>query len=332
MPDPDAPRKPRRAWLIAPFVLVLIGFAALTGWWFYMRGQIEAGLDQLAEGGKGYSARYQGRHVGGYPFRFELTLDQATVSEPSGWGLAAPTLEVVASVFDPSHAVAVAPKGVVLSRPGKGTVAIDGQVLRASAGGFGKRPRFDVEARGITIRPLADSQPMPFASADLFEVHLRPEAEDVDRLFVILQGAMPTPGSLMNRVTDGKSNLQLEASLMQAHALRGRDWPSVLRNWQAAGGEMRIVRSQASVGTAMLSADGSTLGLDAEGRLHGKLDLRLTDGPAAMMALGATGVLPQETAAVGAGLAPRAAKFSLRFRDGQTMVGPIPIGKAPRPY
>src|SRR4029077_261559 len=118
-------------WLILPFVLVLIAFAALSGWWFYMRGEIEAGLTQLAEGGRAYSAGYQGSHIGGYPFRFELTLDQPTVSEPSGWGLAAPTIEIVASVFDPSHAVAIAPKGVVLSRPGKGTVAIDGKVLRA---------------------------------------------------------------------------------------------------------------------------------------------------------------------------------------------------------
>src|SRR5436190_9071746 len=192
MPDPDAPRKPRRAWLIAPFVLVLLAFAVLTGWWFYMRGQIEAGLDRLAVGGRGYIARYQGRHVGGYPFRFELTLDQPTVSEPSGWGLAAPTIEVVASVFDPGHAVAIAPKGVVLSRPGKGTVAIDGQVLRASAGGFNKRPRFDIEARGITIRTLPESEPMPFASADLFEIHLRPEAGDIDHLFVLLPGPLPT--------------------------------------------------------------------------------------------------------------------------------------------
>src|SRR5436190_9945576 len=173
---------------------------------------------------------------------------------------------------------------------------------------------------------------MPFASADLFEIHLRPEAGDIDHLFVQVQGALPTPGSPMSRLTDGKSNLQLEATLMQAHALKGRDWPGLLRNWQAAGGEMRIVRSQASVGQAMLSADGSAIGLDAQGRLHGKLDLRLTNGPSAMLALGAAGVLPPETAATGAGLAPREAKFTLRFRDGETMAGPIPIGKAPRPY
>jgi hypothetical protein len=332
MPDLDAPRKPRRAWLIAPFVLVLIGFAALSAWWFYMRGQIESGLDQLAQGGKGYAVAFHSRSIGGYPFRFEVTLDQPRLSEPSGWGLAAPRLDLVSSVFDPNHAVVVAPKGVVLSRPGKGSVAIDGPVLRASAGGLTSRPRFDIEARGVTIRPVDGGQPMPFASADVFELHLRPEAGDTDRLFFGLQGAMPTPGGLMTRVTDGKSNLQLEAVLSQAHALTGRDWPSLLRNWQAAGGEMKVTRSQAQVGQAVLSADGSTLGLDTEGRLHGKLDLRLQDGPSAMMALGAAGVLPPETAAVGAGLAPRQAKFALRFRDGQTLVGPLPIGKAPRLY
>jgi hypothetical protein len=51
-----------------------------------------------------------------------------------------------------------------------------------------------------------------------------------------------------------------------------------------------------------------------------------------MMAMGAAGVLPPDTAAVGAELAPREAKVTLRFTGGETQVGPLPIGRAPKLY
>ncbi|HET9161030.1 MAG TPA: DUF2125 domain-containing protein, partial [Caulobacteraceae bacterium] len=229
----------------------------------------------------------------------------------------------------------LAPQGVVLSRPNKGAVAINGKVLRASFGGFGGiggRPRFDIEAKGFTIQPQPGGTPMPFSAADAFELHLRPEGGDQDRLFLTLDGATPTADTPMARITDGKSSLSLEATISQAHALTGPTWPAILRSWQGAGGVFKIVKSQANVGQAVISADDSALGLEPDGRLHGKLDLHLKEGPAAMMALGATGVLPPDTAAVGAGLAPREAHVALKFRAGETMVGPISIGKAPRLY
>lgn len=330
MHDAPAIRKPRLIWLILPFALVAAGFAMLSGWWVYSKGRIERDLDDLTKPGHAAQVSFHSRGISGYPFRIELTLDQPSLVEASGWALSAPRLEAAASVFDPSHIVVVAPNGVTLTRPGKGAIAIDGKVLRASAGGFGHEPRFDIEAQGFTLRPAPGATPMPFTSADRFEAHLRPETGDNSRLFVALDGAVATPDTAMGRATTGKSSLKLEATLNQAHAFAGRDWPSVLRTWQAAGGEMRIVNSQAQVAGATLSAGGSALGLEPDGNLHGKLDLHLTDGPAAMLALGGTGILPPDTAAKAADLAPKQAHVTLKFRAGETMVGPISIGKSPR--
>jgi hypothetical protein len=332
MTDAEPPRKPRLLWLFLPFVLVAVAVVGLCGYWVYLKGQIETSLDRMAAGQGRVHASYKTRQISGFPFRFEVTLDEPSFSESSGWGLSAPRLEAVAGIFDPNHAVIIAPNGVILSRPNKGAVAIDGERLRASAGGFNTRPRFDIEAKAITIRAQPGAEAMPFSAVDDFELHLRPEGGDQDSLFLKLDGGAPTPGGLLAKVTDGKSSLQLAATISQAHALTGHDWPSLLKSWQAAGGEMTINQSQATVGAATLSADGSALGLEPDGRLHGKLELRLTDGPSAMRALGATGVLPLDTAEVGAGLAPRQAKFMLKFRAGETMVGPISIGKSPRLY
>jgi len=137
---------------------------------------------------------------------------------------------------------------------------------------------------------------------------------------------------MMARLTDSKSNLKLEAELSHASALKGATWPDLVRSWSAAGGEMTVLRAEAQVAKALLTVEKSGLAVEADGRLRGKLKLRLSEGSDGILALGATGVLPQETAAVGSGLAPDNAAITLRFENGLTQVGPLPIGKAPRVY
>ena len=66
------------------------------------------------------------------------------------------------------------------------------------------------------------------------------------------------------------------------------------------------------------------------------LSLTLTRASEGMLALGAVGAIPEETAAVGAGLAGATGgsgiEATLDFRDGQTLLGPLPLGPAPRLY
>lgn len=332
MPDAAASRKPRRFWLFAPYVLVLIAFALWSAYWFYARGQVLQALDNARKPQSGYTLSYDRGRVGGYPFRFETELTNPRLSERSGWALAAPSLQVISAAYNPTHAVIVAPRGVTLTRPNKGPVEITGKVLRASVADLQDRPRISVEARDITLVPVNGGTPMPFGAAKVFELHLRPTAGDLTRLFFGLEGAIPTPGTLMARATDGATNLNLEGDLTHSAALKGSNWPALLTSWSAAGGEMRLVRAEAQVGQAVMSAANSTLSADESGRLRGKLDLRLRQGPDAVMALGATGVLPSETAAVGAGLVGNEAHFVLHFRGGDTFVGPLPIGRAPKLY
>lgn len=332
MPDRDSPRKPRRRWLVLPYAVVAIGVVAWSAYWFYAKGRIAAELDAMAGGRGAASVSYSSRSIGGYPFRFLVTFNDLRASEPSGWGLAAPVLEVEAAAYDLSHVVLVAPRGLTITRPGKGAVDVAGEALRASIGGFSTRLRFSIEATKLRLSPRPGAEPFPFSSAERFEVHLRPEANDRARLFFGITGGLPTAGSQLSRVTDGKTTLRLEAELTQAQALRGRDWPSLVRRWAQAGGQMTVARAEANVGQLVLSSENSTLSVEDDGRLRGKLDLRLSQGAAGMMALGAAGVLPDETAAVGAGLAGSGPHFALRFKGGDTLVGPLPIGKAPRVY
>ena len=90
-------------------------------------------------------------------------------------------------------------------------------------------------------------------------------------------------------------------------------------------------------GESVLSLRPSTLAVDDAGYLAGDLALSLSKASQGVMALGAVGVLPQETAAVASGLTGvqlpgKPLEATLSFRDGQTWLGPLPLGPAPRVY
>ena len=332
MPDATKPRKPNRLWLFAPYALVLIALAGWSAYWLHARDRIEAGLAAAAKPGGRQTITYSSHTIGGFPFRYVLGFKDAKVSEASGWGIAAPELQVEIAAYDLDHLVAVAPRGLTLMRPEKGPIDVAGDSLRASIGGLRSRLRFGVEAKGLRLTTKTGDELLPLAAASLFRVNLVPQTGDLAQFFVQLDNATPTPGTALARVADGPASLKLAAVISHSSALVGANWPDVMRHWSAASGDMVIDHAEAAFGPVKLSTDKSGLAVDEDGRLRGKIDLKLSEGSSGMMALGATGVLPPETAAVGAGLAGSSAHFALKFKNGETLVGPLPIGKAPRLY
>lgn len=332
MPEPEAPRKPRRRWVLLPYVLVLLLAAAWSVNWFITKDRILKTLEAAKAPANGHQLAFKSASLSGFPFRYNLVLTDPGFSETSGWGVSAPKLEVEASAFNPRHLVAVAPQGLTLTRPEKGAVQITGEALRASVAGLPSRPRISIEGVKVRIAPLAGGKPLPFAALDKFELHVRPEDGDKGRVYLALTNAAPAPDSLLARAADGLAAVKLQAVVSSLSQMHGADLPQLLRRWTAAGGELTLVGAEAQVGKAVLSAKESSLALDADGRLRGKLDLSLRQGSAGMLALGATGVLPEETAAVGAGLAGESAHVVLHFKEGRTLIGPLPIGRAPKVY
>src|SRR5437763_244102 len=140
--DPHAARKPRRLGLYLPFVLLLAAGAAWSVLWFWAREEAKTRMDasvrDLARAG--YQIGWKSRSVGGYPFRMDVTLTDASVREASGWGLQAPLLEGEAFLYAPTHWMLAAPQGLTFVRPVGGPVAVSGEVLRASLSELDKRP------------------------------------------------------------------------------------------------------------------------------------------------------------------------------------------------
>ena len=162
-----APRKPRRLGLYGPF-LVLLAFAlAWSAGWLWLRAETLRRLDGARTSmiGTGRNLSWASRAVTGFPFRLDVNLTNLRLREPSGWGLAFPTLNAEALVFAPTRWVAVAPDGAAFTRPAGGQVIVGAKVLRASVSKLNAHPpRISVEGIGLTFTAAPGAEPF-FVSA-----------------------------------------------------------------------------------------------------------------------------------------------------------------------
>lgn len=343
MTDPNSLRKPRRRGLVLPFLLAGVLVVGWSGWWLYLRGQVETALDTGAETMKaqGYTVSWASRSVGGYPFRVSVTLKDVQVAEPSGYGFSAPVLEAEAAAYTPNPVVFAAPEGMVVRRPGNKAFAVKGKVLRASLSHLDRTPpRLSVEGVDLQFGALKGAAPLSFSAMERMEFHLRPNANEADTadVFLRLQNATPANNDLLARVADGKPvTIGVEGKVTGASFLHGSGWREVAQAWSTAKGALTVAKGGVAAGEAVLSVQPSTLSIDETGHLTGGLSLSLTRAADGVMALGAVGVLPKETAAVASGLTGvqlpgRPLEATLTFHDGQTWLGPLPLGPAPKVY
>lgn len=341
MPNSATPRKPRRLGLVAPFVVLGLALTAWTGWWLYLRGEVLARMDAAAAEMKaqGYTLTWAKRSIGGYPFRISITLEDAQIAEPSGYGLSAPVLKIESAAYTINPIGLAAPQGAVIRRPGNKAFAVKGKVLRASVSHLERTPpRIAVQGVDLEFSAVEGAQPPSFGAMKIFEARVTPTDGDKADVFVRLDRATPANNALLSRVANGApATIGFEGTINGASFLRGRGWSQVLQAWSAAKGSLAVRQGGIMAGEAVLSLQPSTLSIDSSGQLAGDLALSLSRASQGVMALGAVGVLPQETAAVASGLtgvepAGKPLEATLTFRGGQTWIGPLPLGPAPRVY
>jgi len=289
--------------------------------------------------GAGGDLSWASRAVTGFPFRLDVNLTNLRLREPSGWGLAFPTLNAEAPVFAPTHWVAVAPAGLAFTRPTGGEVMVGAKVLRASVSGLAAHPpRISVEAIGLTFTAAPGASPFFVRTAADLHLHTRAGPEDQGAIYVELDRAAAPLTGLMGRIAaGGPVNLTADAIYTHAAALSGPDWAGAVRAWSAAGGSLNVRRLRLAAGDAVLDAHAGTLTVDDDGRLRGALAASLRQAPRALAVMGRRGTIAAEAAGaagevVGARSAGPFAAVTLDFQAGQTTLGPAAIGPAPKVY
>jgi hypothetical protein len=321
MPDPSAPpqpRRPKRFWLFAPYVLLLIAILAWSAFWWAESGRVQRKVEDEAKAlqMQGYVAQWSSIKVDGYPFRLRLVLIGPKVADSAGWGLSATRVEAQAMAYAPDTWVLAAPEGLIFGRPGKGDVSVSGKSIRASVAALGSaQPRLAFEGDALTLAPAPGATPPAFASIDRLELDLQPGPNDQAAFYVKLDGGVVRPEAGIAKLASGKPfSLMWDARLTRLSALRGSNWPGALQAWRNAGGSMTVAGAALGVGGLSFKGQGGPLSVDPDGRLKGELPLKLdagqTPNQALLQALGLLGPVP------------------LRFDDGHASIGPIPVGAA----
>lgn len=338
MTGPDSPLRRRRLGLYAPFVLLLLLFAAVTMDWECTRAEILQRLAAMRTGpaGRGVALAYGRARLYGFPFRLDLDLQNTRLSEPSGWAISTPQMKAEAYLFSPAHWVVVAPVGLVIDRRQNGPLIVRGKALRASLAQIGARPpRLSVEGLDLTFATPPGARPFALASAGEFHLHTKGGPNDQGALYLSVVAGRASEASLLGRIAaGGPVDFTLEAIWSRASKLAGSSWPGSLRNWAMSGGRLNLRRLEVTAGRAAVRVKPGLLTVGPDGRLSGQLSTTLVRASTLLNAMVLDGSLPAETARAAALItgAPgsEAAVAPLDFQAGQTTLGPVALGPAPR--
>jgi hypothetical protein len=298
MTDMTSARHNRRFWRIFTLpILVLIAAAAWSAFWFYAASEAEVKADawraREAKSGRVYDCAK--RSMAGFPFRFEVRCEAASVSLISQTAAQAPVtaklseILVVAQVYDPKLLIAefAAPATIADSR-GTPTMVVNWSKARSSVVGLPAIPqRASIVFDDAAIDRLNASMQVPLARAKHVELHGR-LAEGVSRDHPVIESVLRIEaGSVQDfhPLLAQPFNAEVRAKLNGLKDLTPKPWPERFRELQADGGQVEIVQSRIEQGD-MIAVAAGTLGLDAQGNLDGELQMTVAGIEKVIAALG----------------------------------------------
>jgi len=304
-----AGRRPRWGIFIAP-VLLLIAAAAWSGFWFYAASQAEVAADawraQEAKSGRIYDCAK--RSIAGFPFRFEVQCNGASVALVSQTASKTPftakldNILVVAQVYDPKLVIAEFTAPATLTDGVTQTsFVVNWSKGRSSVVGLPAVPqRASLVFDDPTINRVDGSVQVPVARAKQVELHGRlaegssTENPIIETVLQIAQGSIQG----LHPILAEPFEADVRAKVTGLKDFAPKPWPQRFREIQAAGGHIEIVQSRIQQGE-MIAVAAGTLGLSPNGRLDGELQMTVAGLDRVIPALGIDKMLeegvPQST-------------------------------------
>jgi hypothetical protein len=237
--------------------------------------------------------------VAGFPFRLEVRCDGVSVSLSSQTAGQAATqapvtaklgeILVVAQIYDPKLLIAefTAP-AIIYDRGPQPSMTANWRTARSSVVGLPGIPqRASIVFDDPSIDRLNAAVQAPLARAKHIELHGRlAEGSVLDRPVIetvlkIERGSLQEVHPLLAEPFDA----DLRTMLSGLNDFSPKPWPQRFREIQAAGGHVEIVQSRIAQGEVVAVAAG-TLGLSAQGRLDGELQMTVAGIEKVIPALG----------------------------------------------
>ncbi|MCO5132548.1 MAG: DUF2125 domain-containing protein [Xanthobacteraceae bacterium] len=286
---PDSIQMPRRRPLWLLFALPALVVVAAIGWsafWFYAASQVDQAVDawraREAKAGRVYDCAK--RSVAGFPFRLEVTCEDASVTllaQTADAAKDAPVtarlgkILVIGQIYTPGLLIAEFTAPATLAGRDVPAMRVDWATARSSIAGLpGVPERVALVFDRPTIERAGGSVALPLARAAHVELHTQLAAASTPDHPVIDVAADLAQAS----VQDLHPALALPFDALVGARLTGlkdfsaKPWPARFREIQAAGGKIKIERARVQQG-GMIAIAAGTLGLTPAGNLDGELQM-----------------------------------------------------------
>ena len=298
MPDmtPAPRRRPLWRLFIMPALLVVAAIV-WSGFWFYAASEVGVRADEWrareAKSGRIYDCGK--RSVAGYPFRLEVRCEDASVtlvSQTAGAQLFTARLGeimVIASIYQPKLLIAEFKAPATIADRGQPpSMKVNWTVGRSSVAGLPATPeRADLVFDNPTIDRINGPVQTPLAKANHVELHGRLAEGSAAANPVIETVLQVSGGSILelHPLLAAPFDSDIQTRLSGLKDFSPKPWPERFRELQAAGGKVEIVRSRIQQGE-LIAVSAGTLGLNAQGRIEGELQMTVTGLERIIPALG----------------------------------------------
>jgi hypothetical protein len=291
---------------VAPGLVVLAAIA-WSAFWFYAASQVDQTVDiwraREAKAGRIYDCAK--RHVAGFPFRLEVTCEGASVTlvaQTAQGAAAAPVtaqlgkILVVAQIYTPKLLIAEFTAPATLAERGQPpSLQVNWRTARSSIAGLPGTPeRVALVFDDAAIDRIGGAAPLPLARATHLELHGR-LAEDSTVDHPVIEAALQINGGSildLHPLLAQPFDADIRAKVRGLRDFSPKPWPDRFREIQAAGGRIEITQSRIQQGDLISVAAGS-LGLTANGRLDGELQMTVAGIEKVLPALGVEKMLEE---------------------------------------
>jgi hypothetical protein len=299
MPDmtPAPRRRPHWRLFILPALLVI----AAIGWsafWFYAASEVGVRADvwraREAKSGREYDCGK--RSVAGYPFRLEVSCEDASVTLVSQTaGAAAPftarlgEIMVIAQIYQPNLLIADFKAPATIAERGQPpSMKVNWTTGRSSITGLPNNPqRASIVFDNPAIDRINGPVLTPLAKAGNVELHGR-LAEGSAQDHPVIETVLQITGGTIQEVHPllaAPFDADVQTRLSGLRDFSPKPWPERFREIQAAVGHVEIVRSRIRQGD-MIAVAAGTFGLNANGRIDGELQMTVAGIEKLIPALG----------------------------------------------
>ena len=305
MQDVSNPPRRRTRWplFVMPGLLVILAIG-WTGFWFFASSQVGAQFDRWrtreAQSGRIYDCGKLS--VGGYPFRFEVRCENASVDLISqtanrkfGKGQLSEIL-AVAQIYNPQQLIAEFVGPLTVTEQGEQqSLIINWSKAQSSVFGLPVSPqRVSLVVDDPTLERSVGSARGPIGRARRSELHGRIAEGSVVANPVIEVAWQLTQASAdaLHPALGEAFDMTSQARLSGLKDFRPKPWPERFREIQAANGRIEILQSRLQQGTMIAVASGS-LGITPQGMLDGELQMVVAGLEKIVPALGIDRILEQ---------------------------------------